>query len=114
RAMEVIAGVEADSRGPYTGSIGWLDPAGDAAFNVVIRTLALEQGSEVAELGLGSAVVADSTAEGEWSECLAKGAFVTAAAQPFDLIETMHFHTVHGIAELDRHLARLKASAESF
>lgn len=114
RAMEVIAGVEADARGPYTGSIGWLDPAGDAAFNVAIRTLALEQGSDVAELGLGSAVVADSTAEGEYGECLAKGAFVSAAARPFDLIETMRFHPIHGIAELDRHLARLKASAELF
>ena len=114
RAMEIIAGVEADARGAYTGSIGWLDPAGDAAFNVAIRTLALEQGSDIAELGLGSAVVADSTAEREWSECLAKGAFVSAAAPSFDLIETMRFHPVHGIAELERHLARMKASADMF
>lgn len=113
RAMEIIAGVEADARGAYTGSIGWIDPAGGAAFNVAIRTLALEQGSDVAELGLGSAVVADSTAEGEWAECLAKGAFVNAAAHPFDLIETMLFHPVDGIAELERHLTRMKASADA-
>lgn len=113
RAMEIIAGVEADARGAYTGSIGWIDPARDAAFNVAIRTLVLKQGSDVAELGLGSAVVADSTAEGEWSECLAKAAFVSAAMQPFDLIETMLFHPVDGIAELERHLTRLKASADA-
>ncbi|SNS61634.1 para-aminobenzoate synthetase / 4-amino-4-deoxychorismate lyase [Sphingomonas laterariae] len=113
RAMEIIAGVEADARGPYTGSIGWLDPAGNAAFNVAIRTLALEQGSKVAELGLGSAVVADSTADGEWRECLAKGAFVTAAARPFDLIETMRFDPMAGLVELERHLSRMKASAEA-
>ncbi|WP_380872866.1 aminodeoxychorismate synthase, component I [Sphingomonas sp. DBB INV C78] len=113
RAMEIIAGVEADARGPYTGSIGWLDPAGDAAFNVAIRTLVLEQGSKVAELGLGSAVVADSTADGEWRECLAKGAFVTAAARPFDLIETMRFDPIDGVAELERHLGRMKASADA-
>lgn len=114
RAMEIIAGVEADARGAYTGSIGWLDPAGNAAFNVAIRTLALEQGSKVAELGLGSAVVADSTADGEWRECLAKGAFVTAAAHPFDLIETMRFDPVQGVIELERHLARVQASADAF
>ncbi|PTD22126.1 aminodeoxychorismate synthase component I [Sphingomonas fennica] len=113
RAMEIIAGVEADARGPYTGSIGWLDPAGDAAFNVAIRTLAMEQGSRVAELGLGSAVVADSTAAGEWRECLAKGAFVTAAMRPFDLIETMRFDAAGGLVELERHLARMKASADA-
>ncbi|ARS28617.1 aminodeoxychorismate synthase component I [Sphingomonas sp. KC8] len=114
RAMEIIDGVEADARGAYTGSIGWLDPAGDAAFNVAIRTLALEQGGRVAELGLGSAVVADSTADGEWRECLAKGAFVTAAARAFDLIETMRFDPAQGLIELDRHLARIQASAGQF
>ncbi len=42
----------------------------------------------VAELGLGSAVVADSTADGEWRECLAKGEFVGAAGARFDLTPT--------------------------
>ncbi len=49
-------------------------------------------------------VVADLTADGEWRECLAKGAFVTAAARPFDLIETMRFDPIDGMADLERHL----------
>jgi para-aminobenzoate synthetase/4-amino-4-deoxychorismate lyase len=112
--MEIIDEIEADARGPYTGSIGWLDPAGDAAFNVAIRTLAVAEGGAHAVIGLGSAIVADSTAASEWRECLAKGAFVNAGARPFDLIETMRFDAHDGVADLDRHLARLKASADAF
>ena len=112
RAMEIIAGLEAAPRGPYCGAIGRLAPDGDAAFNVAIRTLVLKPGDRLARLGLGSAIVADSDAEAEWRECLAKGKFV-ATARSFDLIETMRFDPIEGIADLDRHLARLKASAEA-
>jgi len=59
-------------------------------------------------------VVADSVGHEEWLECLAKGAFVTAGEAPFDLIETMRFGPEHGIALLERHLARMKASAATF
>ena len=60
--------------------------------------------------GLGGGIVADSRAGDEWAECLAKGAFV-ADKRVFDLIETMRFDPDSGIPLLDRHLARLKASA---
>jgi para-aminobenzoate synthetase/4-amino-4-deoxychorismate lyase len=112
RAMEIIAGLEAAPRGPYCGAIGRLAPDGDAAFNVAIRTLVLKAGERMAGLGLGSAIVADSDAGDEWRECLAKGEFV-ASAGSFDLVETMRFDPNEGVAELDRHLARLKASAEA-
>jgi para-aminobenzoate synthetase/4-amino-4-deoxychorismate lyase len=56
-------------------------------------------------------VVADSTAAKEWQECLAKADFAAACARRFDLIETMRFDPVEGILLLDRHLARLAASA---
>jgi para-aminobenzoate synthetase/4-amino-4-deoxychorismate lyase len=65
-------------------------------------------------LGLGSGIVADSEAAAEWRECLAKGAFVTAAGGGFDLIETMRFDPVEGVMRLDAHFARLKASADIF
>ncbi|WP_231733675.1 aminodeoxychorismate synthase component I [Sphingomonas sp. CCH9-H8] len=114
RAMEVIAAVEPDARGAYTGSIGRIDPDGDAAFNVAIRTLYLRDGAGEATIGLGSGVVADSRAGEEWDECLAKGAFLTRGQRRFDLIETMAFDPVGGIALLERHLARMRASAEAF
>jgi para-aminobenzoate synthetase/4-amino-4-deoxychorismate lyase len=113
RASEVIAGIEQTPRGAYTGAIGRIDPGGDAIFNVAIRTLEIGDANE-AKLGLGSGIVADSLAQEEWAECLAKGAFVTAGQRRFDLIETMAFDPETGIASLDRHLERMKASALTF
>lgn len=129
RAMEVIDELEAGPRGLYTGSIGFIEPGGDAAFNVAIRTLVfpqgglrdgpasatgdLQEGVACATLGLGSGIVADSQPAEEWRECLAKGEFVVAAGESFDLIETMLFDPVEGIQRLEGHLARMKASAEA-
>jgi para-aminobenzoate synthetase / 4-amino-4-deoxychorismate lyase len=112
RAMEIVAEVETGPRGAYTGSIGRIDANGDAAFNVAIRTLKLRGEGSRATLGLGSGIVADSDEEAEWDECLAKGKFV-ADPRRFDLIETMRFDPEGGIALLDRHIARIKASADA-
>ena len=126
RAMELIDAVERDPRGAYCGAIGRIDPphangAGEAAFNVAIRTLRLtggEAGTGRAVMGVGSALVADSACLPEWRESLSKGGFVrqpasepTASVARFDLIETMRVAPDGGIALLDRHLARLGASA---
>ncbi len=147
RAMELIDAHERDPRGPYCGAIGRIDPpggdgtdngAGEAAFNVAIRTLRLTPtmggaGEGRAVMGVGSAVVADSECLPEWRECLSKGGFVrqsasdragagigasqAAAVAPsaarFDLIETMRFSPEDGIPLLDHHLERLTASART-
>lgn len=118
RAMEIIDALEDGARRLYTGSIGFIEPGGDAAFNVAIRTLMLPQsglrdGPPSATLGLGSGIVADSEPAEEWRECLAKGEFVGAAGESFDLIETMFFDPVEGVQRLEGHLARMKASAQA-
>ncbi len=122
RAMEIIDELEEGARGLYTGSIGFIEPGGDAAFNVAIRTLVfpgmlpqsgLQDGRPCATLGLGSGIVADSEPSEEWRECLAKGEFVGAAGESFDLIETMFFDPVEGVQRLEGHLARMKASAQA-
>lgn len=111
RAMEIIADLEPEPRGVYCGAIGALDAAGGARFNVAIRTLTLRAGETRARIGLGSGIVADSDPDDEWRECLAKGAFV-ASGQKFDLIETMAFDPHEGLTRLDRHLERMKRSAD--
>ena len=113
RAMQVIAEVEPSARRVYTGSIGRIDADGGAEFNVAIRTLAIDSAGR-ASLGLGSGVVADSYADSEWAECRAKGAFVTKDEPGFDLIETMRFDPEDGILLLERHLERIRDSAEAF
>jgi para-aminobenzoate synthetase/4-amino-4-deoxychorismate lyase len=109
RAMQAIAAIEARPRGIYTGAIGRIDAGGDAAFNVAIRTLAIH--GDTATMALGAGIVADSDPAAEWAECLAKGRFVGDGAQGFALIETMMFDPDEGIALLDRHVARMQASA---
>ncbi|HEX8643021.1 MAG TPA: aminodeoxychorismate synthase component I [Allosphingosinicella sp.] len=113
RAMEVIAEVETAPRGVYTGAIGRLAPDGEAEFNVAIRTLTVPAGGNVAAIGLGSGIVADSRAGEEWRECLAKGEFVSDPDRSFDLIETMRFDPHEGMPDLERHLLRLKRSADA-
>lgn len=114
RAMQVIEQVEAGPRGIYCGSIGRIDPNGDAAFNVAIRTFTLCEATKRVSLGLGSGIVADSDQAAEWAECLAKGDFAHVEEYGFDLIETMRFEPAHGIARLELHLERMKASAKAF
>ncbi|WP_426162887.1 aminodeoxychorismate synthase component I [Sandarakinorhabdus sp. DWP1-3-1] len=112
RAMEVIAEVEAGPRGAYTGSIGAISTGGDAVFSVAIRTLVMAPGADAARLGLGSGIVADSDAGDEWAECLAKSAFLQRRGPP-DLIETMRCEAGL-LPDLERHLARMAASAGFF
>ncbi|PKB14855.1 para-aminobenzoate synthetase/4-amino-4-deoxychorismate lyase [Novosphingobium kunmingense] len=114
RAMELIQQHERDARGTYCGAIGRIDPSGETAFNVAIRTLRLtpeENGRGRAVLGVGSAIVADSDMLPEWRECLIKGGFVRLGATGADLIETMRFTPDEGIPLLELHLERIKASA---
>ncbi len=114
RAMELIDEVERDARGAYCGAIGRIDAAGDAAFNVAIRTLRLtpgENGRGRAVMGVGGAIVADSAPLNEWRECLIKGGFVRLRSGGADLIETMRFTPEDGAPLLELHLERIKASA---
>ena len=115
-AMEALRRLEHEPRGAYTGSMGWIEPygakgPGDAAFNVLIRTIEWRHGSKRARLGLGSGLVVDSQPSNEWAECLLKGDFVRRESQDFDLIETMRFDPSEGIVELDRHLDRMRNSS---
>ena len=113
RAMQAIAGLERGSpRGAYTGAIGRIDRGAQGAmFNVAIRTLTIADGADYATIGLGGGIVADSRADAEWDEALAKGAFLAGACPAFDLIETMAFDPMEGIVLIERHLERMRTSA---
>jgi para-aminobenzoate synthetase/4-amino-4-deoxychorismate lyase len=112
RAMERIAALEGSPRGIYCGSIGWAAPSGAAAFNVAIRTVAIAPAGRgrLATLGLGSGIVADSSPEAEWAECLVKARFL-AQRPECSLLETMRREGDGSIALLSRHLDRMEGSA---
>jgi len=112
RAMEIIRELEAGARGIYTGAIGHIAPSGDAQFNVAIRTVVLDEKS--GEMGIGGGIVADSKEESEYEESLLKAHFLTKVDTPFELIETLRYEKGRGFHLLERHLARLNASAHHF
>lgn len=112
RTMEIIAELEKEYRGVYTGAIGFLSPAGEGVFNVPIRTVVLD--GEQGEMGIGSGVTDDSDSGDEWNECLLKGKFLTEPAPVFLLIETLLWDPENGYLLLEEHLKRLAGSAEYF
>ncbi|MCV2880244.1 aminodeoxychorismate synthase component I [Sedimentimonas flavescens] len=73
RAMEILHELEPFPRDAYCGTIGWAAPDGRAEFNVAIRTLMVQDGHGV--LNVGGGVVWDSTAAAEYQEALWKSRF---------------------------------------
>ena len=127
RTMEIIAELEPDPRGIYTGAIGWFDPApdgevGDFCMSVPIRTLALRapdgtggpEGVRAGEMGVGAGIVFDSDAAGEYAECQLKARFLTGLKNEFEIFETMYATPQDGVRHRARHLGRLAASAVYF
>jgi para-aminobenzoate synthetase / 4-amino-4-deoxychorismate lyase len=141
RTMQLIDTLESTPRGLYTGAIGWLDAVdaasvgdakhdgidgntsnsshacGDFCLSVAIRTLTLDAASHGKDntrhgkMGVGAGIVLDSVAADEYAECQLKARFLTDADPGFELFETMYATLEEGIRYLDRHLARLTASA---
>lgn len=73
RAMQILAELEPWPRDIYCGTIGWAAPDGQSCFNVAIRTLMVEDGKAV--INVGGGVVWDSTAASEYEEALWKTRF---------------------------------------
>ncbi len=111
RTMEIIDELEKQPSGVYTGAIGYFSPEGKAIFNVPIRTIVLN--GRKGEMGIGSGIVADSSPDAEWQECLLKARFLTSPLPEFHLIETI-FHDRDGYLYFKDHLDRLLASASYF
>jgi para-aminobenzoate synthetase/4-amino-4-deoxychorismate lyase len=135
RTMEIIRELEPAARGIYTGAIGWIDPPppragigtlhgagadvrfGDFCLSVPIRTLTLQpeqNGVRHGELGVGAGIVHDSDAHAEYAECRLKAGFLTGLSNDFEIFETIYATRAGGCRHLERHLARLQASAAYF
>jgi para-aminobenzoate synthetase/4-amino-4-deoxychorismate lyase len=114
RAMQLLAGLEEEPRGVYTGMIGYFSQRESVA-SVAIRTLeidASETGRPSAKMGVGSGIVIDSDAADEYRECRLKAQFLTGRAPRFELIESLLW--AGGFPLLELHLDRLEDSAEYF
>jgi anthranilate synthase component 1 len=77
RAMEIIAELEPDKRGPYAGAVGYFDFSGNLDTAIAIRTIVIKNG--VAYVQAGAGIVADSIPEREYEESLNKAQALLAA-----------------------------------
>lgn len=114
RSMEIIQELESEDRGYYCGALGWLDPNGNFAFSVPIRTVEIKQDydSQASSftLGVGAGITNDSDAGQEWQECCIKSAFLMDLPSATGLFETIA--VLNGEPQrLHAHLHRLSASA---
>jgi para-aminobenzoate synthetase/4-amino-4-deoxychorismate lyase len=112
--MDILARLEQKPRGVYTGAIGYIAPGGDAQFNVAIRTAVIDETHERVSFGVGSGIVWDSIAGAEYDECLLKGAVLRRSVPEFELLETLRWSAAEGFYLLERHLNRMRESAEYF
>ncbi|HEX2494651.1 MAG TPA: aminodeoxychorismate synthase component I [Steroidobacter sp.] len=77
RCMEIIAQLEAQARGAYTGALGYLNLNGDMDLNILIRSIAVH-GQDLS-LRAGAGIVADSDPQRELAETRAKARGVLRA-----------------------------------
>ena len=83
RAMEIIAEVEGEKRGPYGGAVGYFSYSGNMDTALVLRTGIYKDGTMYVQAGGG--IVADSVAEDEYQETRHKS---NAMMRAIDMAET--------------------------
>ena len=70
RAMEIIAELEPEKRGPYAGAAGYFSYSGNMDMAIAIRTIVMTKG--IAYVQAGGGIVYDSVPEREYEESLNK------------------------------------------
>jgi anthranilate synthase component 1 len=85
RAMEIIAELEVDRRGVYSGAVGYVSFNGTMDTCIALRTLVYKDG--VASLQAGGGIVLDSTPDGEYAECFHKMRALVRAIELAESIE---------------------------
>lgn len=79
RAMEIIAELEKERRGPYAGAVGYFGYSGTMDTCITIRTLVMHAGSIHVQAGAG--IVADSDPAREHEETLSKAKALAEAVR---------------------------------
>ncbi|MEE8205190.1 MAG: chorismate-binding protein, partial [Dehalococcoidales bacterium] len=97
RAMEIIAELEPEKRGPYAGAVGYLSFSGNMDMAIAIRTMVAKNSTAYVQAGCG--VVYDSVPEREYEESMNKAqALLKAISQA----ENQHQGTRGSYAAADR------------
>jgi len=82
RAMQIIDELEPVRRGPYAGTVGYIDFAGNMDTCIALRTLVitpLKNGQQRVDVQVGAGIVADSEPRAEYQETINKAAAMFSA-----------------------------------
>lgn len=79
RVMELIEQYEQTRRGLFSGAIGYVNPAGDFDFNVVIRSIFYNEANKYVSFQTGSGITYYCNAALEYEECMVKAAAMMKA-----------------------------------
>lgn len=112
RSMDIIAELETDDRGVYTGAMGFVNADGSARFSVAIRTAVFDTAAKRVRYGIGGGIVWASGEEEEYDETLAKAA-VLGQASGFYIFESLLLDEGECFL-LERHMRRLESSIRYF
>jgi len=93
RAMEIIAELEREKRGPYAGAVGYFDFSGNLDTAITIRTFVIK--NNIAYIQAGAGIVADSVPEREYQESLNKAQALLAA---IDQVEADQYAFTHSFS----------------
>jgi para-aminobenzoate synthetase component I len=81
RVMQLIAQYENYQRGLFSGSIGYITPAADFDFNVVIRSIFYNQNLQQLNFFVGSGITTYCEPLAEYNECLVKASAIMQVLQ---------------------------------
>jgi anthranilate synthase component 1 len=88
RAMEIIAELEPEKRGPYAGCVGYFGFSGNMDTAITIRTIVLKNG--IAHVQAGAGIVYDSVPSREYEETLNKARALLDAIEQAEAMEMTH------------------------
>jgi len=88
RAMEILADLEQERRGPYAGAVGYFGDSGDMDTCIAIRTIVVRGDQVYVQAGAG--IVADSDPAREYEETLNKAEALAEAVRLTERAEGMH------------------------
>jgi len=86
RAMEIIAELEPDKRGPYAGCVGYFSFSGNIDTAITIRTIILTNG--IAHIQAGAGIIYESVPEREYEETLNKAQALLKAIEEAEALNT--------------------------
>ena len=86
RAMQIIAELEPQKRGPYAGAVGYFSFSGNMDMAIAIRTMVVNKGIAYTQTGCG--IVYDSVPEREYEETMNKARALLKAISQAEGVES--------------------------